>query len=34
MNETLASLNAAIEGKSEIESLAILAELFPGEVVF
>lgn len=34
MNETLASLNAAIEGKSEIESLAILADLFPGEVVF
>lgn len=34
MNETLASLNAAIDGKSEIESLAILADLFPGEVVF
>lgn len=34
MNETLASLNAAIEGKSETESLAILADLFPGEVVF
>lgn len=34
MNETLASLNATIEGKSEIESLAILADLFPGEVVF
>lgn len=34
MNETFASLNAAIEGKSEIESLAILADLFPGEVVF
>ncbi|GGN01861.1 phosphoadenosine phosphosulfate reductase [Dyadobacter beijingensis] len=34
MNETLASLNAAIEGKSEIESLSILADLFPGEVVF
>lgn len=34
MNETLASLNAAIEGKSEIESLAVLADLFPGEVVF
>lgn len=34
MNETLASLNAAIEGKSEIDSLAILADLFPGEVVF
>jgi phosphoadenosine phosphosulfate reductase len=34
MNTILSSLNAAIEGKSEIESLAILAELFPGEVVF
>ncbi|MCF0042770.1 phosphoadenylyl-sulfate reductase [Dyadobacter fanqingshengii] len=35
MNETIiSSLNAAIEGKSETESLAILAELFPGEVVF
>ncbi|WP_353718020.1 phosphoadenylyl-sulfate reductase [Dyadobacter sp. 676] len=34
MNETLASLSAAIEGKSEAESLAILADLFPGEVVF
>ncbi|MEO6285106.1 MAG: phosphoadenylyl-sulfate reductase [Dyadobacter sp.] len=35
MNETiLSSLNAAIEGKSEIESLAILADLFPGEIVF
>ncbi|MGG7661485.1 phosphoadenylyl-sulfate reductase [Dyadobacter sp. BHUBP1] len=34
MNETLASLNSAIEGKSEVESLAILADLFPGEVVF
>ncbi|MDR6807214.1 phosphoadenosine phosphosulfate reductase [Dyadobacter sp. BE34] len=34
MNETLASLNAAIEGKSEVESLSILADLFPGEVVF
>jgi phosphoadenosine phosphosulfate reductase len=35
MNETiLSSLNAAIQGKSEIESLAILADLFPGEVVF
>lgn len=34
MNETLASLNAAIDGKSEVESLAILADLFPGEVVF
>ncbi|SKB93461.1 phosphoadenylyl-sulfate reductase [Dyadobacter psychrophilus] len=35
MNNTIiSSLNAAIEGKSETESLAILAELFPGEVVF
>ncbi|MCF2487152.1 phosphoadenylyl-sulfate reductase [Dyadobacter sp. CY347] len=35
MNETIiSSLNAAIEGKSETESLAILADLFPGEVVF
>ena len=35
MNETIiSSLNAAIEGKSETESLAILAELFPGKVVF
>ncbi|MHA4738615.1 phosphoadenylyl-sulfate reductase [Dyadobacter sp. MSC1_007] len=34
MNETLESLHAAIEGKSETESLAILADLFPGEVVF
>ncbi|KAA6434180.1 phosphoadenylyl-sulfate reductase [Dyadobacter flavalbus] len=34
MNTILSSLNAAIEGKSEIESLAILADLFPGEVVF
>ncbi|WAC09522.1 phosphoadenylyl-sulfate reductase [Dyadobacter pollutisoli] len=33
-NISLSSLNAAIEGKSEIESLAILADLFPGEVVF
>ncbi|WP_031526750.1 phosphoadenylyl-sulfate reductase [Dyadobacter crusticola] len=35
MNEAIiSSLNAAIEGKSETESLAILADLFPGEVVF
>jgi phosphoadenosine phosphosulfate reductase len=34
MNETLNSLNAAIEGKSEIEALATLADLFPREVVF
>lgn len=34
MNTLLSSLNAAIEGKNEIESLAILADLFPGEVVF
>ncbi|WP_439559381.1 phosphoadenylyl-sulfate reductase [Dyadobacter sp.] len=34
MNEVLTSLNAAIAGKSEIESLAVLADLFPGEVVF
>jgi len=35
MNNTIiSSLNAAIEGKSETESLAILADLFPGEVVF
>jgi len=35
MNETIiSSLNAAIEGKSETESLAILVDLFPGEVVF
>ncbi|WP_026628180.1 phosphoadenylyl-sulfate reductase [Dyadobacter alkalitolerans] len=35
MNETIiSSLNAAIEGKSETESLAVLADLFPGEVVF
>jgi phosphoadenosine phosphosulfate reductase len=35
MNATmLPSLSAAIEGKSETESLAILADLFPGEVVF
>ena len=35
MNETIiSSLNAAIEGKSETESLAVLAELFPGKVVF
>jgi phosphoadenosine phosphosulfate reductase len=33
-NISLSSLNAAIEGKSETESLAILADLFPGEVVF
>ncbi|MCF0063542.1 phosphoadenylyl-sulfate reductase [Dyadobacter chenwenxiniae] len=33
-NTTSSSLNAAIEGKSETESLAILADLFPGEVVF
>ncbi|MCE7064281.1 phosphoadenylyl-sulfate reductase [Dyadobacter sp. CY326] len=35
MNNTIiSSLNAAIEGKSETKSLAILADLFPGEVVF
>ncbi|MCE6989306.1 phosphoadenylyl-sulfate reductase [Dyadobacter sp. CY323] len=35
MNEAIInSLNAAIAGKSETESLAILADLFPGEVVF
>ncbi|TLU99315.1 phosphoadenylyl-sulfate reductase [Dyadobacter luticola] len=35
MNESIiSSLNAAIEGKSEAESLAVLADLFPGEVVF
>ncbi|KAA0991751.1 phosphoadenylyl-sulfate reductase [Dyadobacter aurulentus] len=35
MNEAIiSSLNAAIEGKNETESLAILADLFPGEVVF
>jgi phosphoadenosine phosphosulfate reductase len=30
----LASLQAAIQGKSEAEALAVLAELFPGQVVF
>ena len=34
MNSNISSLQVAIEGKSEIESLAILADLFPGEVVF
>jgi len=34
MNTNISSLHAAIEGKSETESLAILADLFPGEVVF
>jgi phosphoadenosine phosphosulfate reductase len=35
MNEAIiSSLNAAITGKSEIEALATLADLFPGEVVF
>ena len=34
MNETLNSLTAAIEGKSEVEALATLADLFPGQVVF
>lgn len=34
MNTSISSLNAAIEGKSKTEALAILADLFPGEVVF
>ena len=34
MNTNISALHAAIDGKSETESLAILADLFPGEVVF
>ena len=34
MNEALSALTSTLEGKSEIESLAILADLFPGQVVF
>ncbi|CAG4991552.1 Thioredoxin-dependent 5'-adenylylsulfate reductase [Dyadobacter sp. CECT 9275] len=34
MNTSISSLHAAIDGKSETEALAILADLFPGEVVF
>ncbi|GAB3166035.1 phosphoadenylyl-sulfate reductase [Telluribacter humicola] len=33
-NLELESLQAAIAGKSEAEALAVLADLFPGEVVF
>lgn len=33
-NLELESLNAAIAGKTEAEALAVLADLFPGEVVF
>jgi phosphoadenosine phosphosulfate reductase len=34
MNTNIDALTAALEGKSEIESLAILADIFPGQVVF
>ncbi|WP_247235491.1 phosphoadenylyl-sulfate reductase [Telluribacter sp. SYSU D00476] len=34
MHTNLSSLNAAIAGKTEAEALAVLADLFPGEVVF
>ncbi|MCF2444719.1 phosphoadenylyl-sulfate reductase [Dyadobacter sp. CY345] len=34
MNTNIDALTAALEGKSEIESLTILADLFPGQVVF
>ena len=34
MNINIPSISAAIAGKTPTESLAILAELFPGEVVF
>ncbi len=34
MNIDISSLEAAINGKTEIEALAILADTFPGKVVF
>jgi phosphoadenosine phosphosulfate reductase len=34
MKETLSALTSTLAGKSEIESLAILADLFPGQIVF